>query len=748
MINELGVKKKSESNISNVDTFTDFFEQLFSKTAPEGHEEKEDFVQNKLKDFNFVKEPEFTMEELKKAILMLKKNKAAGMDRLPAEILKSTPMKLLLAILKLMNKIKNTCNYPQKWAVGIISLLLKEGNDEDPNNYRAISVINSLAKVLAIMVHERLDRWCQEVKVICKEQIGFEKKCRPADHLFVLKTLVDTYNNQGKKVYACFVDFRKAFDCVWRTGLFYKLIKNNMSLNFVKLIQNMYEKTNNSLKVKNGLSRSFRTYRGVQQGCILSPKLFNIFINDIPSLFGKECHPLMLGNEKISCLMYADDLVMLSESPEGLQKCLDRLKTYTLEWGLEINRDKTKVLTFQRHGKKSNHIYHFGDIPIATTDTYKYLGTTLTHTGNFKTNSIILKKKGLRAAYIINNNIGKNSKTSTAIKIFEKVVEPILTYNCEVTEAYIPNTWDLDKFSNKIWESGHELNKVVLSFLRQILGVHKKTTNMALMAETGKFPICLKIFTHIIKYWMRLSTTQNNMLHEAYILNCQNNLEGKKSWMKIVDFLLDYTNTTKNNFPSTEKEIDGKMKLFRTKLVSNFMKWWKNQATVTGSNKLDFYYKYKKNFIFEKYLDNVPRGTRIPLTRLRLSCHALPIETGRYSKKKIERKDRLCPICHLQEVGDEEHYLRRCTNEMLKQTRTKFLSDIKTQCQQMASFTINNIIEYCMILNDPNIHLPFAIYTKEILSVYSEITNLQPKPEAPTKTRSGRQIKKPIKLDL
>ena len=155
----------------------------------------------------------------------------------------------------------------------------------------------------------------------------------------------------------------------------------------------MYQKTNNSLKISNGLGRSFNTHRGVQQGCILSPRLFNIFLNDIPPLFDESCHPLSLGDQKLNCLMYADDLVMLSETPQGLQSCLDKLKSYTVEWGLEINKNKTKILTFQRYGRRKLHLYNFGDIAIETTDKYKYLGTTLTHTGYFKTNQTLLKKR-------------------------------------------------------------------------------------------------------------------------------------------------------------------------------------------------------------------------------------------------------------------------------------------------------------------------------------------------------------------
>ena len=148
-------------------------------------------MNEKLNTYDFQKETDFTMEELKTAIKMLKKNKAAGHDRISAEILKAVPEKLLSIILKLMNKIKNTCQYPKAWAMGITFLLLKEGDDEDPNNYRAITVTNCLAKVLATMINERLEGWCTTNNVICKEQVGFEKKSRPVDHLFVLKTLID-----------------------------------------------------------------------------------------------------------------------------------------------------------------------------------------------------------------------------------------------------------------------------------------------------------------------------------------------------------------------------------------------------------------------------------------------------------------------------------------------------------------------------------------------------------------------------
>ena len=107
-----------------------------------------------------------------------------------------------------MNKIKNSKEYPE-WSWGITSLLFKEGELNDPNNFRAITVADAISKILAIMMNERVEKWNQEQKILRKEQIGFKKFSRPADHLLVLRTLVDVYTNEGKKLYTCFVDFQK-----------------------------------------------------------------------------------------------------------------------------------------------------------------------------------------------------------------------------------------------------------------------------------------------------------------------------------------------------------------------------------------------------------------------------------------------------------------------------------------------------------------------------------------------------------
>ena len=127
-----------------------------------------------------------------------------------------------------------------------------------------------------------------------------------------------------KKVYACFVDFRKAFDSLWHEGLFYKLLKTNIRGNLYILNSTC------CIKIGENKTQPFSNSRGVLQGCILSPLLFNLYLNNLPHLVENMLSdPFVLPNGKhINSLSYADDLVILSRSLTGLQNCLNVLSLY------------------------------------------------------------------------------------------------------------------------------------------------------------------------------------------------------------------------------------------------------------------------------------------------------------------------------------------------------------------------------------------------------------------------------------
>ena len=114
----------------------------------------------------------------------------------------------------------------------------KKGSSNCPDNYRGIAVSNHLCKLLCSILNNRLSEFTEENKCIPKNQIGFKPGSRTSDHILTLKTIIDKYINKlpRKYLFTCFVDFKSAFDTVWRLALFYKLLKCGIGGNYLSLI--------------------------------------------------------------------------------------------------------------------------------------------------------------------------------------------------------------------------------------------------------------------------------------------------------------------------------------------------------------------------------------------------------------------------------------------------------------------------------------------------------------------------------
>ena len=131
----------------------------------------------------------------------------------------------------------------------------------------------------------------------------------------------------------CFVDLTKAFDSVNRELLWYKLHKYKLSCKFINIMQSLYSDLYARVKTREGLTDPFPIEVGTRQGCNLSPMLFNLFVNDLPLFLQRnESGYVLLHDIKLRCLLYADDIVLMSDTHSGLQKSLKLLETYCNNW--------------------------------------------------------------------------------------------------------------------------------------------------------------------------------------------------------------------------------------------------------------------------------------------------------------------------------------------------------------------------------------------------------------------------------
>ena len=141
---------------------------------------------------------------------------------------------------KLFNHILSHGTFPHMWSEGYIVPLYKSGCRSDPGNYRGICISSCLGKFFTSILNYHFNTFLEDHDILNKSQIGFRYGFRTSDHILVLKTLIDFYKLHKKPLFACFIDFRKAYDSVWREGLFFQLIQHGCSKNFIRMLLYKY----------------------------------------------------------------------------------------------------------------------------------------------------------------------------------------------------------------------------------------------------------------------------------------------------------------------------------------------------------------------------------------------------------------------------------------------------------------------------------------------------------------------------
>ncbi|XP_071132876.1 uncharacterized protein [Mytilus edulis] len=449
-----------------------------------------------------------TESEISKAISHLKCNKSSGLDNISNNMIKNGQTFLLKSFQQMFNTCLSSGIYPTSWAEGYITPIFKSNDTSDPNNYRGITITSAIGKLFNRILSLRLDKFLQEHNIIHDSQIGFTRKARTADHMFILNCLINKYcNSKEGRLFACFVDFQKAFDTVIHTGIKIKLLDIGAGSYFYNIIKSMYEISKSCVKIQNQVSDFFPLDIGVKQGDNLSPNLFKIFINDLPRYLSDTRDPVNVNDKDLHCLMYADDIVLLSTSAEGLREKLGMLDKFCKDWCLNVNTNKTKVLIFNKAGRHVKQIFTFQNINLECVSKYKYLGLYLSSSGSFSYAQNELYKKSLKAHFKLRKDLlSLNPDVKTSIHVFDHTVKPILLYGSEIWGMFnsLSSKCKKEDISFEKLYSGLPCEKLHIKFCKFILGVHKKTTNAAVLSELGRFPIYFNIIKGMLLYWYRL----------------------------------------------------------------------------------------------------------------------------------------------------------------------------------------------------------------------------------------------------
>uniref|UniRef100_A0ABM0MA50 RNA-directed DNA polymerase from mobile element jockey-like n=1 Tax=Saccoglossus kowalevskii TaxID=10224 RepID=A0ABM0MA50_SACKO len=469
------ISTNDKNNIIDMDRFKQHFENLGQSTNKENvHNFDPRLITHSN---NEESNTSITVEGVMTQIKKLNNNKAAGVDLIINEFLKNSRDDITSLIVQLFNIVLDTGIVPTSWIMGCIKPIFKNtGDTSDPSNYRGITLLSCLGKFFTAVINDRLTSYLNCVGSLGEEQAGFRAGYSTLDHIFVLHSVIDLYLHNKKRVYCAFIDYKKAFDLIDSTSLWFKLISNHINGKIITVIYNMYNQAKSCVIDGSDTSDFFNCNVGVRQGENLSPLLFAIYLNDFEYFISKHYNGLKymaseiktyLSNEdievflKLFTLLYADDTIVLSESETELQSALNAVYTYCNECHLTVNANKTKVVIFSRGRVKKYPAFKFGNETIEVTFDYIYLGITFNYNNKF------------RKAICKQTNQARCAMFSLLMEA-KQLCPPIdiqlqLLYGCEI--------WGHADLS--------QIESFYLKFCKRLLKVHKNTANCMVYGELG-----------------------------------------------------------------------------------------------------------------------------------------------------------------------------------------------------------------------------------------------------------------------
>ena len=289
--------------------------------------------------------PKILKSEVRTAIAKMRKNKAAEPDEIVVEMVTALDEFGIDQLTGVINEIYDSGKIPEELSQSIFIALPKKQGTIECELHRTISLMSHIIKIILKVIMQRAR---SKIKTeIRKEQCGFVEDSGTRNAIWMVRMLSERAIEMQKDLYMCFIDYTKAFDKVQHEELFKMLQSLDIDGKDIRLLRNLYLEQTACMKVGNEKSKFTNICRGVRQGCVFAPDIFNLYSEIIlRELEGRQ--GFVIGGHNMNNLRYADDTVLISESEDKLQELLRKVIEESEKKGLTINCKKTECMVVSK----------------------------------------------------------------------------------------------------------------------------------------------------------------------------------------------------------------------------------------------------------------------------------------------------------------------------------------------------------------------------------------------------------------
>ncbi|GKD38477.1 retrovirus-related pol polyprotein LINE-1 [Tanacetum coccineum] len=352
----------------------EYFQSLFNESPPiEGRPERRGDVGSARHQMHYdCYYSRINQGEVRVALQRMGRNKAVGPDQIPIEAWRCLEDEGVKWLTCLFNKIFLGAKMPDEWRLSeVIPIYKNKGDVQACSNYRGIKLLSHTMKLWERVIEKRLRR---ETRV-SENQFGFMPGRSTTEAIHLLRSLMEKYRERQRDLHMAFLDLEKAYDSVPRELLWRTLRDKGTPRRYSRVIKDMYEGVKTRVRTTMGSTEFFQVEVGLHQGSAISPYLFTLILDEISQGI-QESIPW--------CMIFADDIVLIAESAEGLNNRIEKWREALEDNGLRVSREKSEYLRcdFGRYEVLHQEVgIRIGDRILQPKESFRYLGSVIHRSG-------------------------------------------------------------------------------------------------------------------------------------------------------------------------------------------------------------------------------------------------------------------------------------------------------------------------------------------------------------------------------